>query len=124
MTDELPLAYANATALADNAATDGLVDLWFDDGTHASARGSYPSALTLFGTVTGANPFSLGAGGIAAHLPGICATGLGGPAQRQVALRMLSRARACTAPNGLAGTARSLSGRIGPGAGITTWSAT
>lgn len=32
------------------APTDGLIDLWFDDGTHASKYGSYLSALTLFGS--------------------------------------------------------------------------
>lgn len=55
------------------AGTDGLIDLWFDDGTHASTWGSYLSALTLFGTVTGVNPFSLGAGEIAARELGISA---------------------------------------------------
>jgi hypothetical protein len=53
------------------AGTDGLIDLWFDDGTHASTWGSYLSALTLFGTITGVNPFSLGAGEIAARELGI-----------------------------------------------------
>jgi len=42
------------------AATDGLIDLWFNDGTHASAHGSYLSALTLFGSLTGLDPASLG----------------------------------------------------------------
>jgi hypothetical protein len=46
---------------APDAAADGLVDLWFDDGTHASRWGSYLSALTLFGSVTGLDPQSLGA---------------------------------------------------------------
>ena len=54
-----------------NAATDGLIDLWFDDGTHASKYGSYLSALTLFGKITGVNPFWLGAGEIAARDLGI-----------------------------------------------------
>ena len=58
---------------AADAATDGLIDLWFDDGTHASKYGSYLSALTLFGTTTGVNPFSLGAGEIAARDLGISA---------------------------------------------------
>ena len=44
-----------------NACTNGLIDLWFDDGTHASAYGSYLSALTLCGTPTGLNPIALGA---------------------------------------------------------------
>ncbi|WP_046114621.1 PEP-CTERM sorting domain-containing protein [Aquincola tertiaricarbonis] len=52
---------------APDAATDGLVDLWWDDGTHASTAGSYLSALTLFGTLTGRDPASLGAGEIAAR---------------------------------------------------------
>lgn len=56
---------------AADASTDGLIDLWFDDGTHASAWGSYLSALTIFGTVTGYNPFLLGAGEIAARELGI-----------------------------------------------------
>ena len=47
---------------APGAGTDGLIDLWFDDGTHASKWGSYLSALTLFGTMTGLDPLSLGAG--------------------------------------------------------------
>ena len=56
---------------APGAATDGLIDLWFDDGTHASKFGSYLSALTLFGTMTGLNPLLLGAGEIAAADLGI-----------------------------------------------------
>ena len=56
---------------AAGAQSDGLLDLWFDDGTHASVHGSYLSALTLFGTTTGVNPFSLGAGEIAARDLGI-----------------------------------------------------
>lgn len=43
-----------------DAGTDGLVDLWFNDGTHPSAHGSYLSALTLFGSITGLDPQSLG----------------------------------------------------------------
>jgi len=45
---------------AGNALTDGLIDLWFNDGTHASVYGSYLSALTLFGLITGIDPASLG----------------------------------------------------------------
>lgn len=45
---------------AADALTDGLIDLWFDDGTHASKYGSYLSALTLYGTLTGLNPLALG----------------------------------------------------------------
>lgn len=54
-----------------DATTDGLIDLWFDDGTHASKYGSYLSALTLFGTMTGLDPLSLGANEIAAFELGI-----------------------------------------------------
>jgi hypothetical protein len=58
---------------AADALTDGLIDLWFDDGTHASKYGSYLSALTLFGTLTGLNPVTLGANEIAARDLGISA---------------------------------------------------
>lgn len=58
---------------ASTAATDGLLDLWFDDGTHASKYGSYLSALTLFGTITGLDPASLGLNEIAARDLGISA---------------------------------------------------
>ncbi len=54
-----------------DAGTDGLVGLWFNDGTHASVHGSYLSALTLFGSLTGLDPASLGAGEIAAADLGI-----------------------------------------------------
>lgn len=56
---------------AADAASDGLIDLWFDDGTHASKYGSYLSALTLFGSLTGLDPASLGADEIAAADLGI-----------------------------------------------------
>lgn len=47
---------------APDAGTDGKVDLWWDDNLHASKYGSYLSGLTLFGTITGLDPRSLGAG--------------------------------------------------------------
>ncbi len=47
---------------AADALTDDKIDLWFDDGTHASKYGSYLSALTLFGSITGLDPQSLGWG--------------------------------------------------------------
>ena len=56
---------------APGASTDGLIDLWFDDGTHASKYGSYLSALTLFGSITGVDPLSLGADELAARDLGI-----------------------------------------------------
>lgn len=58
---------------ASDAATDGLVDLWFNDGTHASVHGSYLSALTLFGTITGLDPQRLGSTEQAAFDLGISA---------------------------------------------------
>jgi hypothetical protein len=54
-----------------DALTDGLIDLWFDDGTHASKYGSYLSALTLFGTLTGLDPAQFGPGELAAAELGI-----------------------------------------------------
>jgi len=54
-----------------DALTDGLIDLWFDDGTHASKFGSYLSALVIFGTLTGQDPAQFGAGEIAARDLGI-----------------------------------------------------
>lgn len=54
-----------------DAGTDGLIDLWFNDGTHPSKHGSYLSALTLFGSITGLDPQSLGKNEIAAFDLGI-----------------------------------------------------
>ncbi len=62
---------ATADFWAVDAATDGRIDLWFDDGTHASRHGSYLAALTLFGTLTGIDPWSFGANEEAAHDLGI-----------------------------------------------------
>ncbi|MBP6900463.1 MAG: hypothetical protein KBC73_10260 [Burkholderiaceae bacterium] len=59
---------------AADALSDGLIDLWFNDGTHASVAGSYLAALTLFGTITGVDPRSLGAGEIAAADLGLSST--------------------------------------------------
>lgn len=101
MTEELRLAYESAAALAGDvdgiapvgeafmravqsglatrdpyaasALSDGLIDLWFDDGFHPSKYGSYLSALTLFGTLTGLNPAMFGADEFAALDLGISA---------------------------------------------------
>jgi PEP-CTERM motif len=62
---------ATRNLYAPNAQTDGLIDLWWDDGTHASKYGSYLSALVLFGSITGVDPQSLGSGEIAARDLGI-----------------------------------------------------
>ena len=51
---------ANSDMYAEGAGTDNLIDLWFNDGTLASVHGSYLSALTLFGSITGRDPQSLG----------------------------------------------------------------
>jgi len=51
---------ATPNPYAPGAATDGLMDLWWDDNLHASKYGSYLSALVLFGTITGDDPQSLG----------------------------------------------------------------
>lgn len=50
---------------------DGTMNLWWLDRTHASVYGSYLSALTLFGSITGLDPQSLGAGEQAALALGI-----------------------------------------------------
>jgi VCBS repeat-containing protein len=58
-------AVQNGTAMRDpyapDAGSDGKIDLWWDDNLHASKYGSYLSGLTLFGTLTGLDPRSLGA---------------------------------------------------------------
>lgn len=72
---------------AADALSDGKIDLWFNDGTHASVHGSYLSALTLFGSLTGLDPLSLGANEIAAADLGISpadALALQGVASRQL----------------------------------------
>ena len=51
----------------------GLIKLWWLDRTHASLYGSYLSALTLFGSLTGLDPQSLGAAEQAATALGISA---------------------------------------------------
>lgn len=53
---------ATRNMYAPDALTDELIDLWFNDGTHASVAGSYLSALTNFGSVTGLDPAMFGAG--------------------------------------------------------------
>jgi hypothetical protein len=52
---------------------DGVMNLWWDDYLHASKYGSYLDALMQFGTITGLDPRSLGAGEIAARDLGISA---------------------------------------------------
>lgn len=56
---------------AANAASDGLIDLWFNDGTHGSVHGLYLSALSTFGPLTGLDPAMFGSGERAARELGI-----------------------------------------------------
>ncbi len=50
------------------------LDLWWDDGLHASKYGSFLDALVQFGTITGLDPLSLGANESAAQSLGIAPT--------------------------------------------------
>jgi hypothetical protein len=143
MTEELRLAYAGAASLAGDitgiapvgeafmravkdglatrdfyaadALTDGKIDLWFDDGFHPSKYGSYLSALTLFGTLTGENPSQFGYGELAAAELGISAEDSW--ALQQVAALQLGFAPALPVPEpstallSLAGLAAILGGR-------------
>jgi|JI8StandDraft_2_1071088.scaffolds.fasta_scaffold00889_7 hypothetical protein len=63
----IELGLATGDMYAADALMDGLIDLWFNDGTHASVAGSYLSALTLFGKLTGQDPAQFGAGERAAN---------------------------------------------------------
>jgi hypothetical protein len=63
--------FATRDMYAPGAGTDGLIDLWFNDGTHASVWGSYLSALTLFGSLTGEDPAQFGPNERAAAALGI-----------------------------------------------------
>jgi len=62
---------ATRNMYAGDALTDNLIDLWFNDGTHASVAGSYLSALTNFGSITGLDPAMFGAGERAARELGL-----------------------------------------------------
>lgn len=64
---------ATRNMYAPDALDDELIDLWFNDGTHASVAGSYLSALTSFGTITGLDPAMFGAGERAAADLGLSA---------------------------------------------------
>lgn len=64
---------ATRNMYASDALTDDLIDLWFNDGTHASVAGSYLSALTNFGSITGLDPAMFGAGERAAADLGLSA---------------------------------------------------
>jgi hypothetical protein len=79
--------FATPNMYAPDALTDGLMDLWFNDGTHPSVFGAYLSALTLFGTITGLDPQMLGFNERAARDLGI--SGLEAVRLQQVAAEQL-----------------------------------
>ena len=64
-------AFYNAAGIYTMPQAGDLMSLWWDDYLHASKYGSYLDALMQFGTITGLNPLSLGAGEIAAFDLGI-----------------------------------------------------
>ena len=64
---------ATRNMYASDALTDDLIDLWFNDGTHASVAGSYLSALINFGSITGLDPAMFGGGERAARDLGLSA---------------------------------------------------
>ena len=82
------------------AETAGALNLWWLDRTHASKYGSYLSALTLFGSITGHDPLSLGVGEQAAIDLGIDATTA--RALQRVASLQLGFAPAVPEPQSLA----------------------
>jgi len=82
------------------AETAGALNLWWLDRTHASKYGSYLSALTLFGSITGHDPLSLGAGEQAAIDLGIDANTA--RALQRVASLQLGFAPAVPEPQSLA----------------------
>ncbi len=65
------IAAGVATANPYRAIPAGQVNLWGEDAYHASAHGYYLEALTIFGSVTGRDPRSLGAGDAIARDIGI-----------------------------------------------------
>lgn len=71
----IDLRIATSDFWGPGAESDGLIDLWFDDGTHASTYGSYLSGLVMYGTLTGRNPSLFGAGELAASELGISSQG-------------------------------------------------
>lgn len=82
------------------AETAGALNLWWLDRTHASKYGSYLSALTLFGSITGRDPLTLGVGEQAAIDLGIDATTA--RALQRVASQQLGFTTAVPEPQSLA----------------------
>ena len=85
------------------AETPGALNLWWLDRTHASKYGSYLSALTLFGTLTGRDPLTLGATEQAAADLGIAAPTA--VALQRVASQQLGFASAGVSPGTRPGSA-------------------
>ena len=82
------------------AETAGALNLWWLDRTHASKYGSYLSALTLFGSITGQDPLRLGLGEQAAIDLGIDTTTA--RALQRVASQQLGFTTAVPEPQSLA----------------------
>ncbi|MDB5936818.1 MAG: hypothetical protein JWQ01_4162 [Massilia sp.] len=95
---------AMRTGLADVNPYDGIdagkVNLWNGDNYHASVYGYYLEALTIFGSITGRDPRSLGLNECAAVDLGI-SPALAGALQK-VAFDQLSAAGAVMSPSALA----------------------
>ena len=53
--------FYDAAGVYSEAAPGDRLNLWYVDYLHASKYGSYLSALVLFGTITGIDPWSFGA---------------------------------------------------------------
>jgi hypothetical protein len=91
---------AMRTGLADVNPYDGIdagkVNLWNSDNYHASVYGYYLEALTIFGSITGRDPRSLGVGECAAADLGIAPAQAG--ALQKIAFDQLSAAGAVMLP--------------------------
>ena len=89
--------------------TPGQIDLWAPEHYHASVYGYYLEALTEFGTVTGLDPLSLGAGESAAaalNISGAQAAAL----QRVASEQLAANAAAVPEPSSLSLFAAALMG--------------
>lgn len=88
------------TGFADANPYDGIdagkVNLWREDNYHASVYGVYLQALTVFGSITGRDPRSLGAKECAGIELGISPAQIG--AMEQIAFDQLTAAGAVLAP--------------------------
>ena len=91
---------AMQTGFADANPYDGIdpgkVNLWSDDNYHASSYGYYLEALTIFGSITGRDPRSLGANECAGTDLGISPAQIG--VLQKIAFDQLSAAGTVMAP--------------------------